>query len=286
MTRRKNMVRFPGNWLRERETLLHHTAATVFICVFAMSLHASEDESQLAQRGRHLVELGYTRVDGFDGDIFLLEPAYTYSYSRNLRISIATQLASLEVPAADEPGGAEDVNETGQGDSSLIIQYDPGANLTSNPWVPDTIGLFGSVLMPTGDTDRGLSGDTWSASIGAGWPIILSETFLAAPTIIYSSTFAHGDDAVPLEELGVGVSLLWLSPVGAWIGIEPFISWDFENSEAIDALSLIVGKSFRNGLGFDLQWGNRRRAENFAKRDDEFLIFKVHWQFGAPPRNL
>ena len=207
------MFRFPGSWLRECERLLHHTATTVLTTVFAMTLHASEDESQNAQRGRHLVEIGYTSIDGFDGDIFLLEPSYTYSHSQNLRISIATQLAELEVPAADEPGGAGEVDEFGLGDSSLTIQYDPGANLTASPWVPNTIGLFGSLLMPTGDTDKGLSGDAWGASIGAGWPISLSETFLAAPALIYTSTFAHGDEAVPMEELRVGVSLLWLSPV-------------------------------------------------------------------------
>ena len=195
------------------------------------------EESSALHDGRHLIELAYSSIDGFDGDI-------------------------------DGPDGSKEFSANGVGDSLLTIQYDPGANLGSNPWLPKTLGVFGALLLPTGDNSDGLSGDAWGASVGTGWPILVNSKLLIVPSVGYTKTFNHGDDAIPLEELGVGASLLWLSPLGLWLGFEPSISWDFENNESIDAFALILGKTFPNGVGIDLRWSNKRRFENFAKRDD------------------
>jgi hypothetical protein len=44
-------------------------------------------------------------------------------------------------------------------------------------------------------------------------------------------------------------------------------------------------KTFSNGLGLHLQWGDKRRYENYADADDEVLLFNLSWQFGLPPRD-
>ena len=243
------------------------------------------EESSALHDGRHLIELAYSSIDGFDGDIAVVGTSYTYSYSRNLRLAGTMQFLELDSVDIDGPDGSKEFSANGVGDSLLTIQYDPGANLGSNPWLPKTLGVFGALLLPTGDSSDGLSGDAWGASVGAGWPIFVNSKLLIVPSVGYTKTFNHGDDAIPLEELGVGASLLWLSPLGLWLGFEPSISWDFENNESIDAFALILGKTFPNGVGIDLRWSNKRRFENFAKRDDKIFLLNVSWQFGSPPRD-
>ena len=240
---------------------------------------SSENRSPLND-SRHRLELGYTSIDGFDGDLLVLTPSYTFSKSPHLRFTGSTQLVKLSVPKSAD---SDSERHTGLGDSIVTVQFDPGARLTASPWVPDTVGVFGAFLLPTGDVDEGLGLDAWAASIGAGWPLAVSDSFMAAPTLFYTRTFAHGDDAARIEELGIGVTLLWLSPIGAWLGIEPFISRDLENNENIDSYSLVIGKTFRNGLGVDLRWGTQHRFENFAERDDEVFLLSISWQFGDPP---
>lgn len=229
--------------------------------------------------------MGYTIVDGFDADINVLATGYTYSYSRSLRFSATTQFMELKIPAGDGPSASDRIDEFGLGDSIVSVQYDPNANLTSSPWVPDRVGLFGALLLPTGDSSEGLSGDAWGATVGAGWPITVSDRFLIVPAGDYTRTFNHSDDAVQLDELWFSAELLWLSPFGAWIGIQPFVSWDFEHHEAVDAFSVVIGKTFSNGLSLHLQWGDKRRYENYADADDEVLLFNLSWQFGLPTRD-
>jgi hypothetical protein len=246
------------------------------------SANDATDESGALHQGRHLLELGYTSVDGFDGDIDVYATSYTYSYSHKLRFTGTTQWVELKSEGAEDIDG---FRSSGLGDSMLTIQYDPGANLTSHPWLPDSLGVYAAALLPTGDSRDGLSGDAWGASIGAGWPLPMSSKFLIVPSMGYTRTFNHDSDAIELEEFGLGASFLWLSPLGFWLGVDPYINWDLENNEAIDEISLVLGKAFPNGLGVDLRWGTRRRFENFAKRDDEVLLLNFSWQFGSPPRD-
>jgi hypothetical protein len=267
---------------------VHITIIYLLLLAFSSIVYAQEDPSEaspLANDGRHLLAMGYTRVDGFDADINVLATGYTYSYSRSMRFSATTQFVGLKIHADDGPSGNDRIEEVGLGDSVVTVQYDPNANLTSSPWVPDRVGLFGALLLPTGDSSDGLSGDAWGATVGAGWPIPISDKFLIVPAGDYTRTFGHGDDAIRLDELWFSAELLWLSPFGAWVGIQPFLSWDFENHEANDAFSLVIGKTFSNGLGLHMQWGNKSRYEKHASADDEFLLFNMSWQFGLPPRD-
>lgn len=263
-------------------------ALTASVAAQETGVETGSEDSGNIHAGRHLVELGYTSFDGFDADLNVVAASYTYSYSRRLRFTGTTQFVELEAPQAGRAGSAdiaEGVDETGLGDSLITVQYDPGANLTSSPWIPDTLGVFGALLLPTGDSGDELSGEAWAGTIGLGWPLYTNNDFLILPSAQYTKSFKHGEDALHTEELSVGLSLLWVFARGAWIGFEPSIGRDFESDKTSDAFVLIFGKSFRNGLGVDLRWGTRRRYSGFAERDDEILLLGVSWQFGAPPRH-
>ncbi|MEH6605466.1 MAG: hypothetical protein V7711_07795 [Pseudomonadales bacterium] len=265
-----------------RVTLL----GVLFYCVSYSAFLAAENsaaESFPVHEGKHLLELAYTSIDGFDRNIVLVAPSYTYSYSRKLRFSATTQLMNLEVGENVGENANERVDEIGLGDSSFSIQYDPGENLTSAPWIPRSLGLFASVLIPTGDTDEGLSNDSWGGTVGAGWPIFLRDSLLLIPAFAYTKTFKHGEYSFPAEEFSLGASLVWVSSSGFWLGIEPVITRDMVAGENIDTIALAIGKSFRNGLGLELHWGTQNRIESFADRDDDILLFSVNWQFGRPP---
>lgn len=262
----------------------YYSVPLLLLCAQLGAQEPSADETPLIHDGRHLVEMSYSYLDGFDGELEVVTAGYTYSYSRNLRFSATTQLVSVEIPPEEGPDGTGGVDELGQGDSILTVQYDPGANLTSSPWIPDRVGVFGALLLPTGDANDGLSSDAWGATLGAGWPILVSSRFMIVPSMDYTKTFEHSANAIPQELLTVNATLIWLSPYGAWLGIEPYLSWDFETHETLETYTVVLGKTFRNGLGFDLHWGTRRRFESYASRDDKVFIFNVNWQFGAPPR--
>lgn len=265
--------------------------AAVLACLLAPVRVAMATDAELPPllqdlpTGRHLLELGYTSIDGFDGDTLVLVPGYTYSYSHSLRFSAATQLVELQQPSDPGSGSGKTDDKTGLGDSFITVQYDPGEQLTSNPWIPNTLGLFGALLLPTGDASEGLGGDAWGASAGAGWPIFLSSRFMAIPTFAYTRTFYGGKDEFTLDQLTLGATLIWLLPFHAWLGVEPSYSWDFDLNKTDDNYHLVAGKFFRNGLAFDVQWGYQRRYEKYATRDDEVLLFNLSWQFGSPPRS-
>jgi hypothetical protein len=234
--------------------------------------------------GRHRLEVGWTQLDGFDGDVNLLLPSYTYSFSRQLRFTAVTSVIELDIPRDDDLGIPQDIQETGWGDSLVALQFDPGGSLTSSPWVPDTVGLFGSLRMPTGDEKKGLTGDSWVAEIGAGWLVDMPWNFWLVPSLSYQGSFNHDSQtAYRVQEGGVAVAMYWLFPFRAWIGVEPYLGWDFDRDRGADRLKLIVGKAFRNGLTMYLEWGTEDRGERVASRDDEVLILNVAWQFGDSP---
>jgi hypothetical protein len=141
--------------------------------------------------GRHRLEVGWTQLDGIDGDVNLLLPSYTYSFSRQLRLTAVTSVIELDIPRDDDLGIPQDIQETGWGDSLVALQFDPGGSLTSSPWVPDTVGLFGSLRMPTGDEEKGLTGDSWVAEIGAGWLLDMPWNFWLVPSLSYKGSFDH-----------------------------------------------------------------------------------------------
>ena len=77
--------------------------------------------------------------------------------------------------------------------------------------------------------------------------------------------------------------MYWLFANRVWVGVEPYLGWDFDRDRDSDALRLILGKAFRNGMSVYLEWGTQDRGERSASRDDEVLLVNFAWQFGDPP---
>ena len=251
-----------------------------------MILAGEEDTANIGDvffDGRHRVDLSYTSIDGFDGDAIFWIPGYTYSFSPSFRVEARTSFVEFDFPANADFGIEEDFNASGWGDSLIGFQYDPGANLTSGAWVPDTIGLFGSVIMPTGDKDKGLTGDTWEAEVGFGWLVDFPWNFWLLPAAAYRNTFNAGETTYRINEAGLGLGFYWLFPFRAWVGIEPYYGWDMERDTDTDALRIVAGKAFPNGMSIDLQYGTQDRVEQGAARDDDVLLLTLSWQFGDPP---
>jgi hypothetical protein len=245
-----------------------------------------EDTAHIADffsDGRHRLDLSYSQVEGFDGDVTLTLPAYTYSFSNQLRASVVTSYVELDFPASEKFGIAEEIDESGMGDTIIGFQYDPGARLTSGAWVPDTLGFFSSLVLPTGDEDKGLGGDAWTAEVGAGWLLDLPYNFLVIPSTVYRKSFKNGNSAYRLNEAAVGLGFYWLFPIRAWLGIEPYLAWDFERDTDIDQFRIYVGKSFTNGLAVEIQWGSQDRVDEGSARDDDVLVLSFSWQFGQAP---
>jgi hypothetical protein len=243
----------------------------------------SADMSELFADGRHRIDLSYTQAEGFDGDVTFALPAYTYSFNNHFRMTAVTSYVDLDFPANEAFGIPEDIDESGWGDSMIGFQYDPSAQLTSGIWVPDTLGVYGSLVMPTGDKDQGLSGDTWVAELGGGLLLDMPWNFWIIPTTAYRKSFEDGDTAYRMNEAVVGLGFFWLFPFRAWFGIEPYVGWDFERETDISQYKIYAGKAFTNGMAMEVSWGSQDRVEKGAVRDDEILVFNLSWQFGAPP---
>ena len=259
----------------------------LLVCMLLYPLVSeAEDTANIADvfpEGRHRLDLGFSRYDGFDGEYNIWLPGSTYSYSRNLRFQAITSIIDVSIPQSDLLGLESRVDETGLGDSLVGVQYDPGGNLTAGPWIPDGIGLYANLIVPTGDKSKGLSLDAYVGQIGAGWLVDLPYNFWLVPSTWYTASFNHGENAPSSRAGAVGLGMYWLFPFAAWLGIEPYLGWDFDNDQDIDSVRLVAGKTFRNGVSIDLQWGTEDRTEDIATGDDDVLIINLSWQFGAPP---
>ncbi len=243
------------------------------------------DLSLVFPDGRHLVEFGWTQLDSFDGDTDILLPSYSYSWNRQLRFSVTGSVLDLSIPADDSLGIPEGIEETGLGDTLVSLQFDPGANLTSAPWVPNTVGLYTALQIPTGDEKKSLSGDSWVAEIGAGWLVDMPRNFWLIPNISYAGSFNHGsDEAYRIRQGGVSMGLYWLFPSATWIGVEPYLGWDFDRDRDHDVLKVVIGQAFPNGMSVYLEYGTQDRGERDIASDDEVLLINFAWQFGDPPR--
>jgi hypothetical protein len=225
--------------------------------------------------GRHRLDLSYTRYDTFEGEVDMFLPSYTWAPWQNLRFSITGSVVSND---------SGDADETGIGDTSFGLQYDPSESLTASPWVPDSVGLFGQVIAPTGDADKGLSADTWFASLGAGWAIDTVSHLWLIPAAGYEFTFNEGANAVSVNEPYVSMDFIWVFDSGAWFSVTPRLGYEFEAEEWIDQYLVTIGKMYPGGFGAGLSYGRIEQLNPSANRDDQTWLLNVYYQFGKPPR--
>ncbi|MEP4149283.1 MAG: hypothetical protein ABJL54_18835 [Halioglobus sp.] len=245
----------------------------------AQDTNSPESQTFSVPDGRHRFDLGYSTTDASEGEYNILLPGYSLAFANGIRFGIATAWA--ESVLTDDLSEGSD--KRGLGDTSLQLQYAPSVNITASPWVPDSIGLSATVVAPTGDPDKGLGGDNWILDVGLGWFFETGSNLWLAPAGFYENAVKVGSDGIAMEEIGLGIGLIWLFDNGVWIGYTPELVFDMEADSWADDHSVIIGKMFSNGFGLSLEYGRRDRLDPIATRDDYVGVFSLYYQFGNPP---
>ena len=248
---------------------------------------ADEDDAAVMQRytptGRHRLDFTYSNYETLVGDVDTFIPTYTWAPRRNLRFSLSGSWIANNIDGGTPSNPDDDIKESGHGDLVFGIQYDPNERLTASPWVPDTVGLNAQILAPTGDAEKGLSLDAWYASIGAGWAIDSIGHLWLVPAVGYDFTFGEDDLAVPVDQAYASLDFAWVFQFGAWVGVSPRISRDFELDEWVDEYVITVGKMFQNGFGISFDIGRIERLDPAATGSDRTWLINFYYQFGMPP---
>jgi len=234
--------------------------------------------------GRHLVSLSYSRIDAFDTDIDLLVGSYSYAYDRRFRFTIAAPYVSVSDLVLDPALPEQTSSFSGLGDVSVLVQYDPSANLSANAFVPDTLGLTFGLQMPTGEFREGLGQDTWVASIGGGWLVDFFKDSWLIPAVTYAQSFEEGEANIEVQRMDITLGAYWLFRNAIWLGFVPNVGYDWVEDDTRIDLSASAGKAWLNGVALELIWGRLDRIDALAKRDDRQLFLGLSYQFGSPPR--
>lgn len=247
------------------------------------SAHADEEDQATLERyvprGAHRFDLSYTHVDTILGNVDLMLFGYTGAFRPDMRVGVTGGVSRFNAPANPSIGFDENVVEFGLSDTLVNFQYDPTARITSSPWIPDTVGINASVIAPTGDADKGLGGDFWLGTIGAGWLVDTISHLWLVPAFEYESTFAEGDAAVPTHGAYVSCNINWVFPFGGWIGYSPSIGREFETDEWVEGHTLTLGKLWSSGFGVSLDLGKNERISRIPARDDRNWLANLYYQF-------
>lgn len=233
--------------------------------------------------GRHRIDIGLSRLDTSLGDVDVLLPSYTLAISDNMRVNMTASLvrSNLETTGAD--GSRISGTEYGNGDTQLFFQYDPSAHMTASPWIPESVGLSAGLLLPTGNAENALGGDTWVASLSAGRPVDLLQNFWLLPSLSYERSFHGGEYAALINELQFALGLHWLFPVGVWIGYDPELIRDLAKHEWSVDHAITLGWVSQTGLGLSLEYGSRDRWDPLSHFEDKALFLNLFYQFGGTP---
>jgi hypothetical protein len=232
---------------------------------------------RFAPHGPNRLDLSYTRLDAFEGDVDLWLLSYTRAFEEHTRIGISGGVYRLKASADPAAGRDAKTEESGLADTTVTFQYDPSKRLTASPWVPDTVGINASVTAPTGDD--GLGDDLWLGSVGFGWAVDFVAHFWLIPSFTYESTFAEADLAVPTEGTYGSCAIVWLFPFGGWIGYSLSLGREYVTDEWVDDHSLTIGKMWSSGFGISLDVGNNERINRVPARDDRNWLANVYYQF-------
>ena len=232
--------------------------------------------------GKHRIDITYLDLETFDTNVIsnVILFGYTRTFNASVRVGIRSGISFLSDSPSADSAATQKTTEAGLSDTVLTIQYDFSQRLTASPWIPDTLGTYVQLSMPTSDADDGLGIDAWLLSVGAGWGINLFKDVWIQPAVGYEFTFSEGSMATPSRRAYTSLTVMWLSPSGFWVGYTPTLVYEFENSEWLHDRSLTVGKMFRNGLGLSLDYGNLDRVGPVAAPDDAQLVINFYYQYG------
>ncbi|MDX2421817.1 MAG: hypothetical protein QNK43_03985 [Amphritea sp.] len=251
--------------------------------LFSQSALCDEKSTaDVAAADKHRLDLTIFQIDVAETDFFtdVILFGYTHAFNSSTRAGLMAGVTNTRQPRDSNAGGVSSQNQTGLSDTVVTFQHDFSEKMTVSPWVPKTLGLGASVIIPTGDADDGLSIDAWLLALNAGWGFELFSDFWLVPGFGYQTTFSEGDFAVPSSLLYASLPIVWVSDSGFWVGYSYTIMREFEEADWLDDHGVTVGKMFRNGFSISLDYGTLERVGSLVVPDDALLVLNFYYQFG------
>jgi hypothetical protein len=223
-------------------------AITCFIfsqIVIADDAEDSESDNSAAAAPRHRIDISAVFLDGVAADSLNGILGYTYNLTGNTNFNVT-------VPYLD-PDTATGRN-SGFGDTVFSLSFVPLVEVSTNPWVPRTVGTGVSILAPTGNADDGRSLDAWVITPYLGLVIPLTDQFFLAPQLGYVHSLDKAAADVDLRLAFAEFGIAYVSFKGFWASYFPRFAFDLERDDwAIDH-RVSVGKMVTRNVGLSVDY--------------------------------
>lgn len=249
---------------------------TVTTLLFGPLVSRAGAGEELPPEGRHRLDVSVSSLDATEGDAYTALAGYSLTLNDEFRLGLRSNYTFIHSESSFID------SDSGPGDTDLLLQWDPSRSITSSPWIPDSLGFTLNLTIPTGDAGALLGGDQFVGGIGVGWVAKVLGNLHVLPSAAYSRSFAEGSKAAGLELADLGLSLIWITPSGFWMGYTPFLQRDLDQHTWTDEHGVVVGKMWLNRYGVSLAYGRRNRLDPTARRDDYTAFFSFYYQFGRP----
>jgi hypothetical protein len=173
--------------MRDKRAALRISAGMLLALSFPVVLAGAEEPADVAAdiapqaAPRHRFDLGANFFDTEEGETVTGLLSYTW-------IAHPSHAFSLTLPFV----GA-DLSETeGSGIGDLVAQYSwvPSVELDANPWFPRSMGIGLTLIMPSGDPDKGIGDDRWVAIPNLGWVVPINRRLSFLPLLQYLRSFS------------------------------------------------------------------------------------------------
>jgi hypothetical protein len=224
----------------------------------------------------NLFDLGFQRVDTPIGEFNTTLLGYTRAFRGNMSFSATMTLNYAEVLRLTDQGSTRD-RHIGLGDTILIYSFVPGHKVTAQPWVPKSAGLSVLLIVPTGNAADLLGKDQFVISPQAGWVFLISDHFSLLPALRYTTSFAEGDLALPVEQLSAELGLVWANATGWWFSYTGDFVRDLRSDDWRYDDTFSVGKMFGQRFGLSLAHGILEKVDPNATRNDAQLMLLFHY---------
>ena len=263
-----------GSW---RTDLVFFVAS----CTVTFPVDALGDDAADAQRtaaGHHRLEFSYSGVEVIEGDADLFIGGYTFTVTKSFRMGLA--IGYYDIDPDDSFVGPEAENLSGWGDAQLVLQWDPGEQITSSPWVPNRLGAYSIITAPTSNAE--FATRQWEIEIGFGAPAWEAKHFAFLPSGYVRTTFEERDPENKDREIGVVPGLYWVVNEQLWVGYAPTIAYNTTFDTWAYDHSLTAGWLFRSGLGIGFSIERTDRIDPGASGDAYTGLLNFYFVFGEP----
>lgn len=193
--------------------------------------------SQAEGPPRHRIDFGGDYFDAAEGSTASGLLGYTWVPHPNHALSLTLPFV-----------GADFSETEGSGIGDVVVQYSwaPSVRLDANPWFPRSLGMGLTLILPTGDPDKGIGSDRWVVIPNFGWVVSITRRFSFLPLLQYFRSFDETSDEDELELVNLDLGFVYVTPIGLWVNYTPSIFEDLgSNGDNNLDHSLTLGKQFR-----------------------------------------